>query len=343
MREKRKKEHIEYAISTGQSRLNGFNDVKFVHQSLPGTTLSNINLTTKIGELDLSLPIFINAMTGGGGRKTEEINSQLAEAAKACNLAIGVGSQMAAIKDPSQAITYKIMRIKNPNGVIFANLGSEATVEQAKKAVDMIEADALQIHLNVVQELVMPEGDRDFCDSLLNIEKIVSAIDVPIIIKEVGYGMSKETAKQLLDVGVNILDVGGFGGTNFSLIENKRRERMLTFMNGWGIQTASSIAEVTQTSPFMDVIASGGIQSGLEVAKSIALGASACGMAGYLLNILINDGLDALIDEIEFILDELKIIMTALGKQNIQALQKAPLVISGETHHWLTERDLPSQ
>ncbi|PWA12389.1 type 2 isopentenyl-diphosphate Delta-isomerase [Pueribacillus theae] len=340
MREKRKKEHIEYALSTGQSREHGFHDVTFVHQSLPGTSLYTIDLTTKIGELDLSLPIFINAMTGGGGRRTEKINSQLAEAARECNLAIGVGSQMAAIKDPFQERTYKVMRDKNPNGVIFANLGSEATVEEAKKAIEMIEANALQIHVNAVQELVMPEGDRDFCDALLNIEKIAKHIEIPLIVKEVGYGMSKETAKKLLDAGVNIVDIGGFGGTNFSLIENKRRDRMLTFMNEWGIQTASSIAEVTQTSPFIDVIASGGIQTGLEVAKSIALGASACGMAGFFLNILLNEGLESLIKEIEYILNELKMIMTALGRKDIQSLQKAPIVISGNTHHWLTERGI---
>lgn len=343
MRERRKKEHIEYALTTGQKRLHGFDDIQFVHQSIPETALDNIDLSTTIGELQLSSPIFINAMTGGGGDETKDINAMLATVANECNLPISVGSQMAAIKDPSQAETYKIMRKIHPNGIIFANLGSEATPDDAKQAIEMIEANALQIHLNVVQELVMPEGDRDFSHVLTNIEKISSSIDIPLIIKEVGFGMSKETIQKLTDVGVNIVDVGGFGGTNFSAIENMRRERKLLFMNNWGIPTACSIVEVTQTSPFVEVIASGGIQTSLDIAKAISLGANACGLAGYMLHILMNEGMDALIQEIHNIHEELKIIMTALGTRNIESLKKAPIIISGQTCHWLHERGLKTE
>ncbi len=338
MREKRKQEHIEHALTTGQLRFHGFDDIQFVHQSLSGTAISKINLSTKIGELNLSSPIFINAMTGGGGAQTREINAMLAEAANEFNLPIGAGSQMAAIKDRSQKETFKILRKKNPNGIIFANLGSEATVNQAEEAIEMLDADALQIHLNVIQELVMPEGDRDFTKTLINIEKIASTLSIPLIVKEVGFGMSKETVKQLAEVGVSIVDIGGFGGTNFSSIENMRREHKLPFMDDWGIPTACSIAEVSQSHPFIEVMGSGGIQTSSDVAKAIALGASACGLAGYLLKILMNDGFEQLIKEIQFILDELKIIMAALGRDTIQSLKKAPLIINGKTHHWLQER-----
>ena len=138
-----------------------------------------------------------------------------------------------------------MIRKVNPNGIFFANLGSEATIEQAERAVDMIEANALQIHLNVIQELTMREGDRDFTGVLQRIEKIVLNSKVPIIVKEVGFGMSKETMQQLVNVGVTAIDIGGQGGTNFA-VENERR-RMLSYFNNWGIQTATSIIEATST------------------------------------------------------------------------------------------------
>ncbi len=343
MREKRKNEHIDNALITGQMRQHGFDDIQFVHQSLPETALDDIDLSTTIGELQLSSPIFINAMTGGGGDRTKNINALLAEVAKECDLPIGVGSQMAAIQDPSQEDTYKIIRKKNPDGIVFANLGSEATTDHALQAIEMVEANALQIHLNAVQELIMPEGDRNFLHSLKNIERIASAIDVPLIVKEIGFGMSKETVKKLSEVGVTIVDVGGYGGTNFSAIENMRREQALTFLNHWGIPTACTLAEVTQTAPILDVIASGGLQTGLDAAKAISLGASACGFAGYFLRMLINEGQEKLIEEIHKIHEELKIIMTALGKPTISQLKKAPIVISGYTHHWLQERGIKTQ
>ena len=191
-------------------------------------------------------------MTGGGGEKTLHINEQLAYVAKQHNLAMAVGSQMAALKDESEAASYKIIRKVNPNGIFFANLGSEATTEQAERAVDMVEANALQIHLNVIQELTMPEGDRDFTGKFQRIEKIVLNSKVPVIVKEVGFGMSKETMQQLASVGVTAIDIGGQGGTNFAAVEMKEDSECFYF-NNWGIQTATSIIEATSTNnnPFI--------------------------------------------------------------------------------------------
>ncbi|GAE25099.1 isopentenyl-diphosphate delta-isomerase [Halalkalibacter wakoensis JCM 9140] len=207
----RKLDHIEHALSTGPSLTHGFDDLKFIHNSLPEVNYKQINLSTKIGELSLSSPIFINAMTGGGGERTKEVNRQLAEVAKETGIGMAVGSQMAALRDPSQQDSFRIVRETYPHGTILANLGSEATVEQAKVAVDMLEASALQIHLNVIQELVMPEGDRDFAFTIERIEKIVASLNVPIIVKEVGFGMSKETVQTLTSIGVMAVDVGGYG------------------------------------------------------------------------------------------------------------------------------------
>nr|WP_205831626.1 type 2 isopentenyl-diphosphate Delta-isomerase [Bacillus sp. RO2] len=331
-------DHIQHALTTGQVRQTGFDDVMFVHQSLPDLSTTDIQLNTKIGELSLSSPIFINAMTGGGGKRTWEINKALAEVAKVCNIGLAVGSQMSAIKDQDEAATYEIVRKANPDGLVFANLGSEATVDQAKKAVHMLEANAIQIHLNVIQELVMPEGDRDFTGALGRIERIVNSLDVPVIVKETGFGISRETAKKLVDVGVSIIDISGFGGTNFSKIENERRTQRLDFFNAWGIPTAASIAEVKHALPGTSIIGSGGIQRPLDIAKAITLGASAVGMAGYFLKVFMEEGQEALIQLIHDTHDELRWMMTALGASTIEQLQQAPVVIKGETYHWLTQR-----
>ncbi|WP_226679732.1 type 2 isopentenyl-diphosphate Delta-isomerase [Sutcliffiella horikoshii] len=337
-RAQRKMDHIQHALTTGQVRQTGFDDVMFVHQSLPNLSTTDIQLNTKIGELTLSSPIFINAMTGGGGEKTWEINKALAEVAKNCKVGLAVGSQMSAIKDRDEAATYEIVRKANPNGLIFANLGSEATLDQAKKAVDMLEADALQIHLNVIQELVMPEGDRDFSGALGRIERIVESLNVPVIVKETGFGISRETAKKLVDAGVSVIDVSGYGGTNFSKIENERRTQRLEFFNDWGIPTAASIAEVKHALPDTSIIGSGGIQKPMDIAKAVALGASAVGMAGYFLKVFMEEGQEGLIQLIQQTHEELRWMMTALGASTIEELQQAPVVIKGETYHWLSQR-----
>jgi isopentenyl-diphosphate Delta-isomerase len=339
-RSKRKIDHIDHALSTGQKRTHGLEDVSFIHNSIPNTAVNKVNVSTKIGELSLCSPIFINAMTGGGGLETFEINRQFAEVAKTCSLAIAVGSQMAAIKDTAERKSYEIVRKINPNGVVFANLGSEATLDQAKLAVDMLEANALQIHLNVIQELVMPEGDRDFSDVLKRLETLVKHLPVPIVVKEVGFGMSKETVKKLTDIGIQVVDIGGYGGTNFASIENKRRDEKMLFFENWGIPTAPSIVEANSISKNVQVIASGGLQTSLDVAKAIALGANACGFAGYFLKVLKEDGIAGLITKIKNLEEGLVTIMTALGCETIESLQQQPLVIRGETYHWLEQRAL---
>jgi isopentenyl-diphosphate Delta-isomerase len=342
-RSERKWDHIRYALETGQKRFTAFDDVQFIHQSLPNINVSDVTFHQKIGELSLSSPIFINAMTGGGGEKTYNLNKQLAMVAKEAGLAMAVGSQMSALKDKSESYTYKVVRKENPSGVLIANLGSEAIPDQAKMAIDMIEANALQVHLNVIQELTMPEGDREFSGALKRIEAIVKEVNVPVIVKEVGFGMSKETVESLSSIGVSAVDIGGFGGTNFAEIENKRSEKSQAFFNQWGIPTAISISEASHASKSISILGSGGVSSSDELAKGIALGASAIGFAGFFLKILVEEGLDALYQEILSLHDELTIIMTALGARSIQELQRAPLMISGQMHHWLNQRGIDTK
>lgn len=342
-RAKRKSEHIQHALRIGQSRLTGFDDITFIHQSLPDCSIEQVQLSTKIGELTLSSPIFINAMTGGGGEATCQINRKLAIDAREANIPIAVGSQMSALKDPTEERTFRVVREENKDGLVFANLGSEATIEQAKAAVDMLEADALQIHLNTIQELTMPEGDRSFVGALNRIESITSQMEIPIIVKEVGFGMSQETVAKLESVGVTAIDVGGFGGTNFAKIENERRKKLLSFFNDWGIPTAVSIIEANEADRPVSIIGSGGIQNSLDMVKALSLGASATGLAGQMLRILVDHGYEALIEEIQEMKNEIRIMMTALGAKTIADLRRVPLLISGKSHHWLTERGIDTK
>ncbi|WP_286229012.1 type 2 isopentenyl-diphosphate Delta-isomerase [Neobacillus mesonae] len=340
-RSERKWDHIRFALANQEKPFSAFDDIKFIHQSLPNISMLDVRLDHSIGELSLSSPIFINAMTGGGGDKTYRINKELAQVAGATGLAMAVGSQMAAIKDKSQKYTFEVVRKENPSGILIANLGSEATPDQAKEAVNMIEANALQIHLNVIQELTMPEGDRDFTGALNRIEAIVRSVDVPVIVKEVGFGMSRETVKTLIAVGVSMIDIGGFGGTNFAEIENNRRERALSFFADWGIPTPISIIEADSAANGRTaILGSGGFKGAMDIVKGIAIGAEAVGMAGYFLQTLIERGIDALKEEIETLQHEMSIIMTALGAANVADLKKTPLMINGETYHWLHQRGI---
>lgn len=342
-RTSRKIEHIEHTLQLSRKEKHSFDDIKFVHQSIPNIDVGDVQLNTNVGELSISSPIFINAMTGGGGERTISINRSLAQIAHKYNLAIAVGSQMAAIKDPKERASFEIVREENPHGIVIGNLGSEATVEQAKEAVAMINANALQIHLNVVQELVMPEGDREFSGSLDRIRAIVEELSVPVIVKEVGFGMSKEMATKLASIGVTMIDVGGSGGTNFAKIENLRREISIDLFNDWGIPTAAAICEVKSSQPFISVIGTGGIRTGLDIAKALSLGCSAVGVAGLFLKQLHDHGSVGVESTVEKLLYELKFIMTALGVRKIDELRKVPLVISGETFHWLRQRGIATK
>ena len=338
-RQSRKMDHIRYALSIGQSGRNGLADVRFVHNPLPDTSLDHISLHTRIGELDLSSPILINAMTGGAG-ETEALNYAFGEAARAAGVAMAVGSQMAAVRDPALAATYAAARRANPGGVLFANLGSEATADQAKRAVEMIEADALQIHLNVVQELVMPEGDRDFTGALRRIERIARAVGVPVVVKEVGFGMTAEAAARLFEAGVAAVDCGGSGGTNFAAVENARRDKPIAWFDDWGISTAASLLEAGAAAPLGSLVGSGGIRTGLEAAKAIALGADAIGVAGAFLRVLREEGTDALVDAIRAMHDELRLVMAAVGARNVAELKRAPVVVGGDTFAWCAARGI---
>lgn len=339
MRVSRKIEHIRHALAIGPTGRNGFADVRLVPNALPEISLSSISLATSIGGLNLSSPIVINAMTGGAP-ETEEINRNLAAAARQTGAAMAVGSQMSAIRDKAMRSSYEIVRRANPDGILIANLGSEATLPEAREAVEMIGANALQIHLNVMQELLMPEGERDFRGVTERIARIVHDLNVPVIIKEVGFGIAREQALGLWKAGVRILDVGGNGGTNFAAIENARSVRPMTRLNDWGCSTSVALLECLGPFHNGSVIASGGIRDGYDGVKALALGASAVGMAGVFLKALTHSGYEGLVQAVDGCLQEMRLVMAAAGAPDISSLHRRPVVISGDTAAWCQARDI---
>jgi isopentenyl-diphosphate Delta-isomerase len=338
-RSSRKMDHVRHALSIGQQGHNGLNDIRFIHNPLPESSTDQISLTSRIGDLTLSSPILINAMTGGA-EGTERINFGLASAARETGIAMAVGSQMSAVRDKRVAYSYSVARQANPNGILIANLGSEASLEQAQEAIEMIEANALQIHLNAVQELVMQEGDRSFTGALRRIERIVHGCGVPVIVKEVGFGMTAKAASRLLALGVSAVDCGGYGGTNFARIENARRDKPLECFDDWGNSTSVSLLELLEAAGPERSIASGGIGSSLDTAKALALGAGAVGIAGAFLRALVDGGIEALVKTIESWHEELRFIIAAVGTNDLADLRRSPLLISGETAHWCWARGI---
>ncbi|CAG7641386.1 type 2 isopentenyl-diphosphate Delta-isomerase [Paenibacillus allorhizosphaerae] len=346
MRIPRKLEHVHHALQLGPGGNNGFGGVKLLPNCLPDISSDQIALKSRIGELTLSSPIIINAMTGGAN-ETEEINRELAIAARETGLAMAVGSQMSAIKNPEVASSYQIVRKVNPNGLVFGNLGSEATVEQAERAVEMLRADALQIHLNVMQELIMPEGDRHFTGMLERIGAIVRQTGVPVMVKEVGFGMVRESVESLISIGVKMIDVGGAGGTNFAAIENARRGQPMGWLNDWGCNTAISLLEaieaIHRANTDVSLLATGGISHAVDVCKALTLGASAVGIAGAFLKVQRTKGTAALIETVAAMHDELRLLMTAMGAGSIGALRTKPVVIVGEPERWCSARGISTE
>ena len=336
--EQRKDDHIEIAYRQYNAQAeSGFEHVRFIPNALPQLSLNDVDTSVKVFDetTKWDTPLYINAMTGGS-KKGENINESLARVAAKTGLAMASGSLSAALKNPRLAETFSVIRRFNPRGFVMANVSAGASAEQAIKAVEILQANALQIHLNAAQELVMSEGDRDFSAWLNNIEVIVSALDsmkVPVVVKETGCGMSARDVLRLQNVGVRAVDVGGRGGTNFVAIENARRGREsgYEFLDSWGLTTVESLIDIAQCdeilreprdSAQMQVFASGGVRTPLDVVRSLRLGASAAGVAGEFLHTLISEGEDALVEQIESWKAQIRVIMALLGCKNIEDLRE---------------------
>lgn len=340
----RKDDHVTHALAQYITQQHDdFTQTRFVHHSFPEINETDVSLQSTLATLPIETPFFINAMTGGS-TQTKLINEQLAIIAKETQLAMATGSNSIILKDANTLDSFKVARQINPNGLLLANLGSHHNAENAQKVVDLLEANAIQIHTNTAQEIIMPEGERAFNGWLKNIEDIVKTVHVPVIVKEVGFGMSKETIQQLASIGVSTIDISGRGGTNFAQIENARRHAPYELLNNWGQSTLESLLEarfaVTSNNLPVSLIASGGIKTSYAIALCLALGADAVGLSGHLLYYLQQNGVDATITHINQLKEELRVIMTLLGTPTIKDLKQTDIVLSPNLRHWCQERGL---
>lgn len=342
MRQSRKYDHLKYAVMLNDGpRQTCFTDFTLIHNCLPDIDASQVNMTTSVAGIQLKHPLIFNAITGGA-EKVTVINQRLAEVARTTGSAMAVGSQYAGLEQPETIISYQVARNYNPDGVIFANLGAHVAPEQACAAVDMIEAQALQIHLNVAQEVTMAEGERVFSNYLKNIEAIVKKLSVPVIVKEVGCGIAAEQAAKLSEIGVKAIDVGGSGGTNFIAIEAARRERHISEeLSGWGIPTAISAVEVSSVlSSSVDMVVSGGVRTPLDAVKAMVIGAAGVAVASPLIKILQHDDNNYLIQWVNNFINDMKTFMLLTGSVEFRQLRQKPVVITGYSKEWLNSRGI---
>lgn len=337
----RKSQHLDIVLRSdvgARGVTTGLETVVFEHVALPELALSDVDLSTTFLNRRLGAPLLVSSMTGGPER-AEGINRAIAEASQRLRIAFGVGSQRVALEGDAAALARggfgRHLRDAAPDVPILANFGAAQLREwnggeMARRAVDMIGADALIVHLNPLQEVVQPEGDRDWRGLLDALERLQRACDVPVIVKEVGAGISGAIARRLWDCGIRIIDVAGVGGTSWAAVEAERqsdaraREIAAPFRD-WGIPTARAVIDVRAACPSATVIASGGLKNGLDVAKSIRLGADLAGFAGGILAAALEGG-EVLADRLGIVVEQLRIACFCTGSRTLAELRQARLV-----------------
>jgi isopentenyl-diphosphate Delta-isomerase len=342
----RKLDHVALAMSDAAVSVcdPGWTDVTLVPVTLPDTDLGDVDLATNFLNCPLRAPVFIAGMTGGHP-DVEKINAALATAAQTHGVAMGVGSQRAALIDPDLVPSYAIVRHHAPDAFICGNIGISQVLEgetgtnTLDRLIDMIEANALAVHINVLQELVQPEGDISPGGAFDALGDLVAKSPVPVIIKETGCGFDHVTATRLLETGIAAIDVGGMGGTSFTLIEgiragtaeNQRGMRLAQTFSTWGIPTACSVLEVRETG--LPIIATGGISDGLQAAKALSLGAHLVGIGRKMLAAAV-DGPDAAVEELGMIIEEIRISLALSDCRNLKHFAARKPVLSGKVAVW---------
>ncbi len=333
--QQRKREHLELCLDTRNvtgPTGTGFESYHFVHNALPELDFDEIDTRTTFLGKPLGAPLLISSMTGGF-ELARDVNRNLAAAAQQLGLAMGVGSQRVAIEEPSVANSFQVRDLA-PDIVLLGNLGAVQLnygygIEQCRQAVRMIEADGLILHLNVLQEAVQPEGNRNFKDLTHKIAAICRDLEVPVIAKEVGSGISAAVALRLARAGVKAIDVAGKGGTSWYAVEATRAAKVGKPVNigfsDWGIPTEEALIDVRKALPEMKLIASGGIRTGLDVAKAIALGADLAALGQPLLASALESA-DNVVKFLSAMIYELKIAMLCAGAANLDDLRRVALV-----------------
>ncbi len=306
----RKKDHIRLALAD-KTTLTSLDAYAIDYNSVPRFGLDNLDTSTTICNKKWQFPFFINAITAGG-EECNKINQDFMEVSKACGIEFFPGSYSPALKDKNDEAAY-------PKGYSI-NLGLDKDPNLILDAIEKTKAQYIQLHTNPLQEIVMPEGDHNFESWLSTLTEVSKKSPIPVILKETGFGMNEETIKLAVDLNLAAVDVSGMGGTNFARIENGRREDKSTYLENIGYTTAESLEFAAPYRDKIDIIASGGIRNPLDVVKCLALGAKAVGVSKTFLEILINDGKEALIDEIEKWKKELKFLMILMNAKNIDEL-----------------------
>ena len=332
----RKTEHLDIVLNNDievDDIGTGLDDFWFIHQALPDIDFDNIDLSIALFGKKLEAPLFISPMVGGI-EPARRINNNLAKAAQTLGLSMGVGSQRCAIDDNDVASTYQVRDVA-PDIPLFANLGAVQLnngygVSECLRAVEMINADGLILHLNPLHEVLQRNGNTNFADLLPKIEKVCKELTVPVVIKEVGHGISEEVARKLADAGVAGIDVAGAGGTSWSEVEghranNESESRVAAAFASWGIPTAESIRMARRGAPKLTIIGSGGIRTGLDAAKAIALGSDIAGIGAPLLKAA-NDSEEDVVTLLQQIIRELRICMLCIGASNVRILRNSPLL-----------------
>lgn len=330
--QKRKDEHIHIVLNekvTSEKITTGLENYRFVHQALPEMDLKEIDLSGSFLGKPLKAPLFISSMTGGT-KETGEINKRLAAAAQECGWAMALGSMRVVLEHPEIEHTFQVRRYA-PDIPIIANIGAVQLnkgvgSDECRRLVEIAEADALVLHLNPMQEVFQPEGDVDFKGLLSKIEELCSRLSIPVGIKEVGWGINGDLVKTLFDCGVQFVDVAGAGGTLWSQVEKYRTDHPLlkkaaqAFID-WGIPTAECILEARSMAPTRTILASGGLETGVDAAKAIALGADLAGLGRSLLPAAMNPDLDVMIERLELVMLEMKLAMFGAGIASVSDLK----------------------
>jgi isopentenyl-diphosphate delta-isomerase len=349
--EKRKADHIKICLdqlAQAKKATSGFEDIHFIHKALPEINKEKIDLSIDFLGHRLSAPLIVGAMTGGTA-EAAKINSIIAESVENLQLGMGVGSQRVAIEDQNLEKTFAIARKKAPSAFLIANIGGVQLVhgygvKEVRKMIQMIDADAVAIHLNALQEAIQPEGQTSFKGIINKIVEITDVLDTPVIVKETGCGIALEEAKKLEAAGVKAIEVAGVGGTSFAAVEffrTKGEENHVQHLLGaafwdWGIPTVTSIAEVNQGVQ-IPIIASGGVRTGLDIAKALAMNATLTSIAQPVLRAAVC-GVKETRDLLSFLLAELETVMFLVGARKIKDLSAVPVIITGKTAEWLRLR-----
>jgi isopentenyl-diphosphate delta-isomerase len=332
---KRKAEHIQIVKNEAvefERKSTGFEYYDFIHCALPEAHYDRITPAVTFLGKSLSFPLLISPMTGGF-HEGEIINRQLAQVCHHEEVALGVGSQRQILEDNRYVESYRVVRKSAPKAVIIGNIGAAQiatmkNLDPVKRMVEIIEADAMAIHLNPLQEILQPDGDRDFRGVRKRIEQIVGELSVPVIVKEVGCGISASVALQLVEAGVSFIDVAGAGGTSWAAIEAHREKRidLSERFREWGIPTAQSLERISRIKGIR-LIASGGIRDGQTIAKALALGAEICGAAYPFLKKLLEEGVEGLCSTISLWREEFKMVLFLTGCQKVSDLTRDKLML----------------